>query len=46
MFAIFFLKNGQWVQHGNAAASASALSVELDYLVNGLGVTAKIFRKL
>lgn len=49
MVAVFILKNGAWVQHGNAVADTPAnratLRGEVAYLVASLGVTAKLFKK-
>jgi hypothetical protein len=51
MFAIFILTNGKWVQHGDlmsfaSKADCSFAKIELDYLKNVMGVTAKAFRKV
>lgn len=51
MFAIFILKNGQWVQHGDimslsSKADRSFAKIELDYLRDIMGMTARLFRKI
>lgn len=43
LFAVFFVRNGQWVQWTSGARSYC--ESERDYLANMLGLTAKVFQK-
>lgn len=46
--AIFILVNGAWQMHGApmiAGANASYIKSEMAYLVDTLGVTARLFRR-
>lgn len=45
MFAIFIQQAGKWEMWLDAP-SKQALAIELDYLVNSLGVKARIFKKI
>lgn len=45
MFAIFILKGNKWELHMRGY-SQMALALELDYVINQLGMTAKIFKEI
>lgn len=46
MFAVFIFKGGKWEMWGQPeATNNTALAQELAYVVDSLGMTAKIFRK-
>lgn len=42
MFAVFILKNNEWMLHWNVGADRSAGEIEVTYLTN-CGVTARLF---